>query len=141
MPNQTMTGRCLCGAVTFRAEGVEPHVHACHCGMCRRWSGGPGLAATVGSVEFQGEEQIAVFDSSDWAARGFCKTCGTNLFYRLKEPQAYFLWSGVFDDASAFELAGEIYIEEKPAFYGFVGDHPRQTGEEFMKAMGMAPPN
>ena len=67
----TMTGRCLCGAVSFSAQGVEPHIHACHCAICRRWSGGPALAASVASVEWSGEEHVSVYESSDWAARGY----------------------------------------------------------------------
>ena len=39
---------------------------------------------------------------------------------------------GAFDDASAFELVGEIYVDEKPPGYAFAGDHPRQTGEQFL---------
>lgn len=133
-----MTGRCLCGAVTYEATDVETHIHACHCGMCRRWSGGPAMAASVGGLQVSGEDSVGVFDSSPWAERAFCTKCGTNLYYRLKGPGIHVVWSGTFDDASAFEMSGEIYIDEKPAFYDLVGDHPRQTGEEFMKAMGMS---
>lgn len=139
MAIETMTGQCLCGAVRFRAHEVDPHIHACHCGMCRRWSGGPGLAVSVGSVAFEGKENLKEYASSDWASRGFCLQCGTSLFYRLKSPQAYVMWSGAFDDATPFEMVGEIFVDEKPGFYAFEGDHPRQTGAEFMKAMGMAP--
>ena len=49
------SGQCLCGAVTFTAKGVESHVHACHCSMCRRWNGGSGMAVAVKSVVFTGE--------------------------------------------------------------------------------------
>ncbi len=133
------TGRCLCGAVTFTAEDVDSHVHACHCSMCRRWGGGPFLAAQVGSVRFDGEDHVRVYDSSDWAQRGFCKTCGSNLFYRLKEPEMYVLPTGLFDDAEPFKVAGEIYIDEKPDGYAFAGDHPRLTGAEFLTSIGMKP--
>ena len=106
------SGRCLCGAVTFEATGVEKHVHACHCSMCRRWSGGPGLAVSVASVDFQGEDNIERYDSSDWAERGFCKTCGSNLFYLLK-PARYIMQVGAFNE-QAFELDGEICCTDKP---------------------------
>ncbi|MCZ6641658.1 MAG: GFA family protein [Gammaproteobacteria bacterium] len=129
------TGQCLCGAVTYTAEAVDADVHSCHCSMCRRWSGGPGFAASVGKIEFAGEENITRFDSSAWAERGFCKTCGTNLFYRLKETDHYVVWMGTFDDQALFKLAGEIYVDEKPASYEFAGDHPRLTGEEFMASL------
>jgi len=128
-------GKCMCGAVSYVATDVQTHVHACHCSMCRQWSGGPALAASVGSVTFQGEENITRFDSSDWAERGFCAICGSNLFYHLKEADSYIMWTGSFEDQSQFKLAGEIYIDEKPGGYNFAGDHPRQTGEEFLAAM------
>jgi hypothetical protein len=47
-----MTGRCLCGAVSFTAGGVTTHHHACHCAMCRRWGSGPYLGARVERIEF-----------------------------------------------------------------------------------------
>ncbi|MBW2244172.1 MAG: GFA family protein [Deltaproteobacteria bacterium] len=135
MTNASMTGRCLCGDITFTAREVETEIHACHCSMCRTWSGGPVLGAAVASVEYSGEENIAVYGSSEWAERGFCKTCGTNLFYRFKESGQHVLWSGTFDDPAAFRLVGEIYIDEKPAGYAFAGDHIRQTGAEFMASL------
>ena len=129
------SGSCLCGAIGFEAEGAEQHIHSCHCSMCRNWSGGPMLAASVDSVRFTGEDLLGRFDSSAWAERGFCTKCGSNLFYRLKEPDQYIMCMGAFDDESIFELAGEIYIDEKPPGYDFAGDHPRQTGEEFMASL------
>lgn len=131
----TATGRCLCGAVTFEAEEVDPHVHGCHCSTCRGWSGGPMLAAEVGSVEFTGEASIRRYQSSAWAERGFCGECGSNLFYRLKEPDRYIMCTGAFDDQTPFKLVGEIYVDEKPPGYDFAGDHPRQTGAEFMASL------
>lgn len=133
----TQTGQCLCGAVTFSAENVEQHIHACHCSMCRKWSGSPAMAAGVGSVSFNGEDSITRYDSSEWAERGFCKQCGTNLFYHFKDAGQYIMWTGAFDDPSAFTLTGEIYIDEKPQGYDFAGDHPRLTGAEFMASMGV----
>ena len=122
-----MTGRCLCGAVTYMARDVEQEYKACHCGMCRRWSGGPGFGVHVGRVEFRGEEHIRRYDSSAWAERGFCARCGSNLFYRLKPGGTPILWLGTFDDQAGLLLAGEIYIDAKPEGYGLAGDHPRYT--------------
>ncbi len=124
------TGGCLCGAVRFSAETVETHHHACHCGMCRRWSGGPLFAASTQAVSFEGSENIARYRSSDWAERGFCKTCGSNLFYYLKPADKYLMCVGTFDDPSAFRLIGEIYIDHKPAGYDFAGDLPKMTEAE-----------
>lgn len=137
MSTDSMTGHCLCGAVTFTATEVDVHVHSCHCGMCRRWSGGPAMSASVGSVRFDGEDKIGTFASSAWAERGFCTACGTNLFYRMPQQGMTMMWIGAFDDLSSFELAGEIYVDDKPEFYSLAGDHPRQTGKEFLASIGM----
>ena len=129
------TGHCLCGAVTYSAEEVQTDIHSCHCGMCRRWTGGPALAAGVGKVTFSGSEYIVRYASSAWAERGFCRQCGTHLFYRLKEADHYVMWMGTFDDPAPFTLAGEIYIDEKPTGYSLAGDHPRLTGDEFLASL------
>ncbi len=126
-----MTGRCLCGAVSFSAEHVETEHHACHCGMCRRWAGGSAfLAAMCEGVTLTGEAQLGRYDSSEWAARGFCKQCGTTLFYFLKPTQAYAMSVGAFDDQERFRLVREIFIDRKPSGYAFVGDHERWTEAE-----------
>lgn len=41
-----MTGGCLCGAVRWASSAPPRDVHHCHCGMCRRWTGG-GFATLV----------------------------------------------------------------------------------------------
>lgn len=132
------SGKCLCGAVTFEAEDIDTHVHACHCNMCRGWTGGPMQAAQVGKIKFTGEENITRYASSEWAERGFCSRCGSNLFYYLIPQSMYLMATGTFDNADQFELAGEIFIDEKPTGYEFAGDHPRLTGAEFMASMGAA---
>ena len=128
-------GRCLCSAVTFVAEDVGAELGICHCSMCRRWAGGPTFSAAVGKVTFNGEENIERYSSSDWAERGFCRRCGSSLFYRSKETNQYSLSMGSFDDQRLFKIASEIYVDYKPAGYDFAGVHPRLTGEEFLASL------
>ena len=134
---ESAKGHCLCGAVTFEARQVDTHVHGCHCTMCVRWSGGSLMSAMAQEVSFDGEDHIGRYQSSAWAERGFCQQCGSNLFYRLKEGEGYIMCMGAFDDPAQFELVGEIYVDEKPPGYNFAGDHPRQTGAEFMASLGI----
>lgn len=58
MSNHTIaSGNCLCGAVQFSAKQASNHVGACHCGMCRKWGGGPLMAVDCGTaVSFEGED-------------------------------------------------------------------------------------
>ena len=124
------SGKCLCGAVLFECDGVEAQHHACHCKMCRRWSGGPALAVEVERVAFEGAENIARFRSSEWAERGFCKQCGANLFYRIVDSDQYIITAGAFDDQSGFEMASQFFIDEKPGFYEFANQTRMMTGPE-----------
>lgn len=123
-------GSCLCGAVKVVAPGLSSSLGVCHCSMCRKWSGGPFMAVDAGTdVSFEGEENIGIYDSSDWAQRGFCKTCGTNLFYKLKETGQYIMSPTVFDE-SDFVFDHQVFIEEKPAYYEFANETKNMTGEE-----------
>ncbi len=121
------TGRCLCGAVHFSASDVESQYHACHCGMCRRWGGSPMFAVPAESVAFSGTENLARYESSQWAERGFCRLCGSHLFYYLAPAEQYFMAVGTFDDPTPFALSREIFVDHKPADYSFAGDLERWT--------------
>jgi hypothetical protein len=124
-------GSCLCNAVQVTAINMSHKVGACHCNMCQQWTGGPILMVDCGSdVSFTGEEQITVFDSSEWAERGFCKKCGSHLFYRLKKNNQYFLPVGLFQKSGAFVLDHQIFIDEKPEYYCFSNETQNMTGAE-----------
>lgn len=134
-----MTGGCLCKKVRFTASGVAPEHSACHCGMCRQLSGGaPFFAARTTEVRFEGAEHITRYASSAWAERGFCSTCGTQLFYFLKGLGSYHMSVGTFDDPSPFRVTLEIFIDRKPDGYALAGDHPRWTEAETFARL--APP-
>ena len=79
---------CLCGAVKIDIAHAPETVGACHCGMCRKWSGGIylGLHVKAAAATITGADAITAYTSSDWAERCFCATCGTNLFYRVTAP-------------------------------------------------------
>lgn len=124
------SGQCLCTKVSFTASSVDANIGACHCNMCRTWGGGPLLAVDSGdSVAFQGEENISIFDSSEWAERGFCNQCGTHLFYRLKQTGQTFIPAGLFEK-SEFTLDHQVFIDEKPDYYCFSNKTHNMTGAE-----------
>ena len=130
-----VSGHCLCGAVSYKAKAASNDVSACHCTMCRRWSAGPFIAFIhEGSVNFSGSENIAVYKSSDWAERGFCKVCGSPLYYHLSGSAYYALSASTIDDQSRLRLARQIFIEEKPPYYDFANDTPCLTGAEAVAA-------
>lgn len=123
---------CLCGAVTLKAATIEREAGACHCGICRKWGGGPLLAVDGGTdVTIEGEQNLTVYNSSEWAERGFCNKCGTHLFYRLKDSKQYVLPAGLFaDQQDQFRLASQFCVEQKPGFYGFANQTRNLTEAE-----------
>jgi hypothetical protein len=114
---KTMTGRCLCGAVTYSAEG-EPVVQAvCHCADCQRQSGSP-YTVIVGvpraALRVEGDT-LASFstvgdDHGEQTERNFCSTCGAPLFSVSGAlPEIAFIKAGSLDDASWLEPAVEVW--------------------------------
>lgn len=137
MAKATFTGQCLCGAVTVTADAVDSDIGACHCDTCRQWGGGPLMTAdTYGPVSFNGEDNIGVFSSSDWAERGFCKQCGTHLFYRLKHKPFYALPAGLLGKIENAALKLEVFIDQKPDFYSFREDTKCLTGQQMFELFG-----
>lgn len=124
-------GRCLCGTVTLAATLEKREVGVCHCGICRKWGGGPLFAVECGdSITFGGEEHVSVYGSSDWAERGFCKHCGTHLFYRLKDGGFHALPVGIFDEQHGWHFDQQVFVDEKPTFYSFAEQTKELTGAE-----------
>ena len=124
-------GSCLCGAVKILVKDISSKIGACHCSMCRKWTGGPLLAVDCGTdVSFDGQENISVYDSSEWAERAFCSKCGSHLYYRLKELNQHIMPVGLFDTDIAFVFDHQIFIESKPCYYHFGNKTKEMTGEE-----------
>lgn len=128
-----LQGQCLCGAVRFHGEpDAERGVTVCHCGQCRRWSGGGPLIAVrfIGGIAFDADGALRWFASSTHGERGFCSRCGSSLFWRSP---------GAGNDASAslgalqedhgLVIGAHIWIEDKPDWYDFADDRPRYTAE------------
>ena len=124
---------CLCGSVKFDIElsNSEPEIAACHCNMCRKWLGGPMLAIDCGMLKnISGESFITRYSSSEWAERGFCKKCGTNLFYYLLPVEQYHFPVGLLDEKLQFKFSHQIFIDEKPDYYVFANKTQNMTGAE-----------
>ena len=94
------TARCLCGAVELRLSGEPLTVTYCHCGNCRRATGGP-LAVFVGYETAQiayPNKRPRSFASSPGIDRPFCPDCGTRIGYADAElPGRLYLHIGILD--------------------------------------------
>ena len=128
-------GQCLCGQVAFSLAVQDRHVHACHCQMCRRQSGGPSLSVeyVADSLVYSKQDSVHVYASSEWGQRVICANCGTFLFWQSKDMS--YVCANVFAlevDLAEFEMNMEVYIEQKPALYAFANTTEQLTGEQLM---------
>ena len=81
-PGDGPAGGCLCGRLRYRLAAVPTDVAHCHCRLCQRSSGAAMLTwATVPRAGLAVAGEPAWYRSSATARRGFCPTCGAQLFF------------------------------------------------------------
>ncbi len=127
-------GRCLCGAVRFHGTLPEgPCLEVCHCGQCRRWGSGPYMSFHfVDGVTLDADEGLAWYRSSDVGERGFCRRCGSSLFWRKPGAGSDMAVSaGTLEPGAPVAIRSHIWVEDKPGWYDFADDTPRRTAAEF----------
>ena len=108
-------GGCLCGGVRYRAQLTTDAVLQCHCENCRRLTG--NYVAAVRSSRAQ-MELIDPGGSLGWhdlgfAAYGFCRSCGSTLFFEPKEPPSHTsVMVGTLDDATGLRLESVWFADD-----------------------------
>ena len=83
-----------------------------------------------GKVEIGDETYLQWYDSSEWGMRGFCKECGTNMFWSMKDRSMVVPFAGSLDDTEGLTFTEEIFIDEKPDYYRFGDSTKQKTGAE-----------
>ena len=82
---KSLSGGCQCGKLRFAASQPFAMSCLCHCRMCQKATGSPFSAyVQVSKLTWTRGGAPKYFNSSAYAARGFCADCGTPLSY---EPQ------------------------------------------------------
>jgi hypothetical protein len=90
MADDVLTGRCLCGAVRYRTDGLPLRVSHCHCEQCRRASGGVAMTFAgfeADKVTFEGA--MKEVRPTEFATREFCPECGSHLTFRFDARPEY----------------------------------------------------
>jgi hypothetical protein len=115
-----ITGRCACGALSYRAEG-EPVVQGfCHCKSCQRTSGGGHvgfLTFAEDAVTIEGERRpyMRPGGSGRNASRFACPVCHSVVYGTAEVmPGKVNLYAGSLDDSSCFKPTMAIFVAERP---------------------------
>ena len=117
--NENHTGQCLCGAVRFRTSGQLREVIACHCTQCRRQTGHHYAATNVrdDALAVEGDENITWYRASDTAGRGFCRVCGSALFWKGDTSEYTSIMAGAFDMPTGLTIGFHIFCDDKGDYY------------------------
>lgn len=134
-------GSCLCGAVRFTIRGPLGKVSFCHCSQCRKQTGLYYASTDVANdhVEVTGADNVTWYRSSDSAERGFCRICGSALFWRGDGADQVSILAGAFDQPTELVVGSHIYCADKADFYEIVDNLPRfEAGRSSTSSPGEA---
>jgi hypothetical protein len=136
--NRISTGGCLCGAVRYEVNGPLRDIVNCHCSMCQRLHGGFGSHSKARKVNITitTADGLAWYKTSDVARRGFCRECGSNLFWEPYDLDATGITAGSLDNPGDLKTIGHIFVAEKPAFYEISDALPQFEGSSDGKLEG-----
>ncbi|MEP1536473.1 MAG: GFA family protein [Paracoccaceae bacterium] len=130
MASKQISGSCLCGAIKVQAKVSKPALRACHCEMCRKLTSSMFMSINTDQDSIQITGNVAVYSSSEWAERGFCRTCGSVIFYSTKEDGARNLSAGLFENAAHAPMKMEFFSDNCPSAYALAGDQEKLTAEQ-----------
>ena len=120
-------GGCLCGAVRYRLRGPFSSVVQCHCRLCQRAAGAPLVTwLTLPKADFTvtvGE--LAHYDSSAHAQRGFCRGCGTQItFWTERYPAEVDVTVASLDEPGAVPPERQIWTRSRLSWMPLDPDLP-----------------
>lgn len=121
------SGSCSCGAVRFRTRGELRPVVYCHCSQCRKQTGHFYAATNVDAkmLDIEGEDAITWYAASPQARRGFCRTCGSALFWRENGSDWISILAGLFDQPTGLVGGYHIFVADKGDYYEIADALPR----------------
>ena len=137
MPEEKVTGSCLCGEVNYEVTGNLGIFQYCHCSRCRKATGSAHAANIIVAPEHfswrSGEENVGRYEvpQASHFANSFCKKCGSTLPWPTKSGKAVVIPAGTLDDHPGIEPMQNIFCGSKAQWYAEASELPLH--EEFPK--------
>lgn len=124
------TGGCLCGAVRYEVKGPLRDVVNCHCSMCQKLHGvyGAHSKARKVNITITKDDGLAFYKTSETARRGFCRECGSSLFWEPFDLDATGIIAGSLDGPTKLKTMGHIFVSEKSDFCNITDNLPQFDG-------------
>jgi hypothetical protein len=113
------TGGCLCGAVRYEVRGPLRPVVYCHCTQCRRTSGhfSASTAARPDNLILSESKGLRWYQSSPMARRGFCRDCGSSLFWEPTSGDRVSIAAGTLDSPTGLNAAAHVFVGDSGDYY------------------------
>ncbi|MCE8521691.1 GFA family protein [Ruegeria pomeroyi] len=119
-------GSCLCGDIRYATEAEPQGASMCHCGQCRRQSGGIWSSAFVPATALTITGPVSWFAASDSAKRGFCARCGSFLFWKANDEDTISFSLGSIDGPTGLRVTKHIFVADKGDYYDIADDAPHK---------------
>lgn len=128
-------GGCNCGLVTFEVDIEIDYLYACHCSICRRWSGTQGVVVAVApNASFRwlkGGTKVQSWShpDCDWGS-AFCPKCGSALPGRNDEDTMFIPAGSLKNGVEGVRISDHIWVGSK-AGWDEIGGDGRQHDEAY----------
>ena len=138
------TGGCLCGRVRFEVLGELLSVINCHCSKCRRFHGNFSAYTSTPreNLVLKREDGLHWYrstqDETPNVHRGFCRECGSSLFWDPRGKRNISIAAGALDPPTRLETTRHVWVSQKGDYYEITDGLP-QDGEKYARADGENP--
>lgn len=126
------TGGCHCGAVRYTVTGPLRDVIYCHCTQCRKQTGHFVAATRVAddALEINGAGDLTWYAASPGAKRGFCRHCGSLLFWKRDGSGMTSIMAGSMDLPTGLTASHHIFAADKGDYYELADGLPVFEGRD-----------
>jgi hypothetical protein len=134
------TGGCQCGAVRYALYATPAEPSVCHCRMCQKAFGSyfaPLAGVPLGDFAWV-KGTPGIFKSSDAVERGFCRDCGTPLFFRYVDKNRISVSLGSLDEPARLPPVRQYGVESRLPFLATLTTLPGTRTEDEVPPEHMA---
>lgn len=117
-----LTGRCMCGSVSYELLSEPFDCGWCHCRTCQLNSGAPAMVfASVPAGDLvwtKGGEKVRSVTSSSFGHREFCGECGTPFLMKVDhQPETVDFSVATLDRPEVIDPGFHIFWQSRIAWF------------------------
>jgi len=114
--------------VRFSLQGPVGDITGCHCTQCRKTSGHYAASFDVaGALDYAERRGLAEYVTPRGAVRGFCRNCGSSLWFCDADGHLS-VEAGAVDGPTGARLTAHIFTADKGDYYAIADGVPQAEG-------------